>query len=93
MLLLATHATLAIAETDAVSRAELQRTRIRGALDRRDLIGQAKGIIMARRGLDADEAFALLRAASQDLNVKLFNLADTLTHRHTELDLPGADPP
>jgi transcriptional regulator with GAF, ATPase, and Fis domain len=41
------------------------------ALQSRDLIGQAKGILMAREGVDADKAFDMLRRASQRLNVKL----------------------
>ncbi|MEV6620994.1 GAF and ANTAR domain-containing protein [Amycolatopsis sp. NPDC051106] len=88
LLLLATHASLALAATDAVTRAELQATHLRTAIDSRDVIGQAKGIIMVRRGISADEAFDILRRASQDLNVKLAELARTLADRHTDIDLP-----
>jgi ANTAR domain len=87
-LLLATHGALALAHTDAVARGELEATQLRRAIDSRDVIGQAKGIIMARRSVPADQAFDLLRRASQDLNVKLAELAETLATRHTELDLP-----
>ena len=45
------------------------------ALQSRDLIGQAKGILMAREGVDAGEAFDMLRRASQRLNVKLRQVA------------------
>jgi transcriptional regulator with GAF, ATPase, and Fis domain len=45
------------------------------ALQSRDLIGQAKGILMAREGVDADEAFDMLRRASQRLNIKLRDVA------------------
>ncbi len=45
------------------------------ALQSRDLIGQAKGILMAREGVTADEAFDMLRRASQRLNVKLRQVA------------------
>ena len=41
---------------------------------------------MNRRGITADEAFDLLRRTSQDLNVKLSELARTLTTRHTDLE-------
>jgi AmiR/NasT family two-component response regulator len=41
---------------------------------------------MARRGVDADGAFRILRKASQDLNVRLVELAETLAERHHELD-------
>jgi ANTAR domain-containing protein/GAF domain-containing protein len=87
-LLLATHASLALAHTEAVRLAELRESQLRRALETRDVIGQAKGILMNRRGIDADEAFDLLRRVSQDLNVKLAELANTLATRHTELNLP-----
>jgi GAF domain-containing protein len=45
------------------------------ALARRDIIGQAKGILMERRNLDAVQAFDLLLRASQDTNTKLVDVA------------------
>jgi GAF domain-containing protein len=51
---------------------------LRAALVTRDLIGQAKGILMTRLGVTADEAFDLLRTASQRLNIKLREVADTV---------------
>jgi hypothetical protein len=87
-LLLATHASLALAHTEAVVTADLKAAHLRRAVDSRDVIGQAKGILMQRRGITAEEAFDVLRRASQDLNVKLADLAGTLAARHTELDLP-----
>ena len=90
-LLLATHASLALAHTQAVEFAELQAEQLRTAIDSRDVIGQAKGILMDRRGITADEAFDLLRRMSQDLNIKLAELAHTLATRHTELDRPAAE--
>ena len=45
------------------------------ALESRDTIGQAKGILMTRLGVDADEAFAVLRARSQETNRKLRDVA------------------
>ncbi|MEU8635752.1 GAF and ANTAR domain-containing protein [Amycolatopsis sp. NPDC048633] len=90
-LLLATHASLALAHTEAVAAAELEVANLHQAVESRDVIGQAKGILMQRRGITADEAFDVLRRASQDLNVKLADLARTLASRHTEVDLPVAD--
>ena len=55
------------------------------ALASRDLIGQAKGILMERRGISADEAFDILRRTSQELNVKLAQVAETLAGRRSEL--------
>lgn len=44
--------------------------------DSRDLIGQAKGILMARSSLDEEQAFDLLRRASQRSNTKLTKVAE-----------------
>ena len=41
----------------------------------RDVIGRAKGILAARSGVSDDEAFAMLRRASQRMNVKLRDIA------------------
>lgn len=90
VLLLATHASLAVARTTAVTQAQLREEHLRQAIDSRDVIGQAKGIIMSRRGISADEAFDILRRTSQQLNVKLAQLAQTLTTMHGTLD--GVDP-
>ncbi len=48
---------------------------LQDAIGSRDVIGQAKGIIMAREGVDADEAFAMLRTISQRKNRKLREVA------------------
>ena len=87
-LLLATHASLALAHTEAVTHAQLQQTQLQQAINSRDVIGQAKGIIMARRGIPAGEAFEILRRTSQQLNVKLVELAKNLATHHTKLDTP-----
>lgn len=55
------------------------------ALGSRDMIGQAKGMLMAREGVTADEAFDTLRRASQRLNMKLRDVAERVTR--------GADEP
>lgn len=86
LLLLSTHASLALAGCTAVSAAGLQEAQLRQAISSRDVIGQAKGILMARRGLTADAAFDVLRRTSQDLNVKLVELAGTLAAQPSALD-------
>jgi AmiR/NasT family two-component response regulator len=48
---------------------------LKEALRTRDMIGQAKGILMAREGLDEDAAFRLLIRASQRTNAKLRDVA------------------
>jgi len=49
------------------------------AIDSRNLIGQAQGMLMQQYGLTADKAFAVLRRYSQDQNVKLVVLAQQIT--------------
>jgi GAF domain-containing protein len=56
-----------------------ERADLRRALESRDVIGQAKGILMAQHGLDEDEAFAQLTEVSQRFNVKLRDLARFVT--------------
>jgi transcriptional regulator with GAF, ATPase, and Fis domain len=48
---------------------------LREAVASRDVIGQAKGILMHRFGIDAATAFGRLVEASQDMNVKLVDIA------------------
>lgn len=83
--LLAAQGALALACATTAAAAELDLAQLRHAIDTRDLIGQAKGILMNRESIDADAAFEMLRRTSQDLNIKLVDLARTLTDRHTEL--------
>jgi hypothetical protein len=89
--LLATYASLALAaayksaDADrALTKAHIERANLRAALDTRTVIGQATGILMARRELTADEAFQVLSRTSQNHNVKLAELAQILaTHPDT----------
>jgi transcriptional regulator with GAF, ATPase, and Fis domain len=65
---LAAHAAAAIV-------ASRQGEQLQSALSSRDLIGQAKGIIMERYNVDAIRAFEMLRELSQSANVKLVDIA------------------
>ena len=69
--LYATHAALALFEAQ---RAE----QLRRAVVSRDVIGQAKGILMCRHRMTADQAFDLLKKASQASNRKLVNVAEAV---------------
>ena len=60
------------------------------ALGARDIIGQAKGILMERFGITADAAFAVLLRMSQQLNVKLRDISAELCRTGV---LPGTDSP
>ena len=48
---------------------------LQSALSTRDRIGQAKGIIMERYGVDDVRAFEMLRRLSQDGNTRLVDIA------------------
>lgn len=50
----------------------------RSALASRDVIGQAKGMLMERFGVNALHAFELLKRLSQDSNVPLHDIAERL---------------
>jgi GAF domain-containing protein len=66
-----------LAALSAVALAESQqRARMERALRNRDVIGQAKGILMHRHGVTADVAFEMLRAHSQRTNSKLLAVAE-----------------
>jgi hypothetical protein len=54
---------------------------IRQALETRDIIGQAKGIIMAALSCSPDEAFRMLRQQSQHENRKLVEVAADIARR------------
>ncbi len=70
----ATHAAVALAA--AQHDEEMQK-----ALQSRDVIGQAKGILMAQQDVSAAEAFDILRRASQRMNIKLRELAERVASR------------
>lgn len=61
---------------------------IQHALQTRAPIEQAKGILMALHGVDADEAFDLLRRESQATNTRLHTVATELV---TRLSTPATD--
>lgn len=73
-LVLATHAALA---WHMVRRDE----QFRSALASRDVIGQAKGMVMERFDIDAVHAFELLKRLSQTTNTALFEVAQQLVSR------------
>jgi hypothetical protein len=73
--ILAQHAAIAMA--GATDEEHLQ-----SALATRDIIGQAKGMLMHRDNLTGLQAFAALTRASQETNVKLVNVARWLVNEH-----------
>ncbi|MBP2335892.1 GAF and ANTAR domain-containing protein [Saccharothrix coeruleofusca] len=69
--LFAGHAAVALANAR-------QRDNLVQAVQTRDLIGQAKGILMERHKITGDQAFTVLMRTSQRTNVKLRDLAEVL---------------
>ena len=66
---------VAVVNADAHARLTEQAHNMRIAMDSRAVIEQAKGVLMAQRHVDADQAFDILRAASQRYNRKLRDIA------------------
>jgi len=61
------------------------------ALTSRAVIDQAKGVLMARLGVDADESFARLVALSSRLNVKVRDLARLVVEGDGDLVIAAGD--
>jgi len=81
-LIFAAHAGIALgaaeARQDAALSLDIELHRVDdliAALGTRETIGQAEGILIERERITADQAFAVLRRASQHLNVKLREVA------------------
>ena len=64
---------------------------LKGAFGRRAVIEQAKGILMARQGVNADRAFELLREHSQHSGRKLADVAAAIIDSH-QLLMPAVEP-
>lgn len=80
-MLLAAHAAVVVV-------ASRKQANLNAALTTRDVIGQAKGILMERYKLDDRQAFAALIAVSQHTHRKLREVADEF---RTTGELPGLD--
>ena len=68
---------VAVAVMNAEGHAQVvdQAHNMRLAMESRAVIEQAKGVLMAQQGVDAEQAFEILRAASQRSNRKLRDIA------------------
>lgn len=75
--MLATHAAIALIADD-------ERLQFRSALASRDIIGQAKGMIMERFQVDAVRAFELLVRLSQNSNIRVAEIAEEIVSRGPE---------
>ena len=77
-LILAAHASVAARAVEERSTLESLGRDLQEVLLSRDVIGQAKGILMERFEITPEDAFDLLRRSSQHLNLKLRDVARSL---------------
>jgi hypothetical protein len=75
-LLVASHAAVAFADAQKLHQ-------FKDAVATRDLIGQAKGILMERYGVTAGQAFIMLVRVSTETNAKLLAVAEELANTGT----------
>lgn len=84
-LLVASHGAIAFAGTE-------QTRQLTDAIDSRDIIGQAKGILMERHKLTGHQAFSVLSQASQRSNTKLTDVAfELITSGELALKRPPSE--
>lgn len=67
---------------DIVLRRYAEFSRVHGALGRRVIIEQAKGILMERHAVSADSAFAALRDHARHTNTTVFTAAQAVVTSH-----------
>jgi GAF domain-containing protein len=67
---------VAVVNADAHAQLADHARNMRVAMDSRAVIEQAKGVLMAQRHIDADQAFDILRDASQRYNRKLRDISE-----------------
>jgi hypothetical protein len=89
-LILATLAGVVLSSAEAHDADTARAENLQSALVTRELIGQAEGILMERERITADQAFDILRRASQHLNVKLRDIARNLVETG---EAPDKGPP
>jgi AmiR/NasT family two-component response regulator len=75
--MLATHAAIALIADD-------ERLQFQSALASRDIIGQAKGMMIERFNVDAVRAFELLSRLSQNSNIPVAEVAEEMVARGSE---------
>jgi GAF domain-containing protein len=90
---LATHAAVLVANAQAYERTLRLVDQLQAALASRAEIEQAKGILMAESHISADQAFDVLRRASQRNNVKLRVIARQIVANASRPHRGDADEP
>ncbi len=94
-MIFASHAAMALDVARREDAHQVRGANLQAALVSRDIIGQAQGILMERELIAADRAFDLLRTSSQNLNVRLRDIAQKLvdTGLYLRAEEPGAGAP
>jgi GAF domain-containing protein len=92
-LILATLASHAVAAARSHKAEEDRAEHLTSALLTRETIGQAQGILMERERISADQAFDVLRRASQRLNIKLRDVAQNLVETGENPSSASPTPP
>ena len=75
-------------DTPSVDDLQAEIDQLKHGLEGRDVIGQAKGILMERHGLTADQAFRRLVELSQHSNAKLADVAEYLVELRVDAPSP-----
>ncbi len=91
--LFAEQAAIVLANAEAFTRARTAAVNLGEALSSRAVIDMAKGIVMAQRGCDPDEAFDHLRQLSQAQHRKLRDIAMELVAEMSHGNRQDADQP
>ncbi|MYR84814.1 ANTAR domain-containing protein [Streptomyces sp. SID685] len=78
--------------TEQLDMLRLEIAQLRQALDSRPVIDQARGVLMAAHGCTPDQAWEILREASQHSNTKLHRIAAAVTASATPDGPPPPEP-
>lgn len=76
--LFARQASVAISNAQIYASAVRLAEQLKEAIKTREVIGEAKGLLMAQEGVDEDEAFEMLKRVSQSQNVKVREIAQKI---------------
>jgi GAF domain-containing protein len=82
--LFARQASVAISNAQTYASTLALTDQLREAIKSREVIGEAKGILMAEESVSEDEAFEMLKRVSQNQNVKLREIAQRIVDKATE---------
>jgi GAF domain-containing protein len=82
----AKQATIALQNAQTYTAARRVADQLKEGLKTRDMIGQAKGILMEREGVSDEQAFEMLKIISQNSNVKLRDIAQRLIEERNGTD-------